>query len=1258
MKTSLSSCRKKLRAVALVFFSAVLLSGAGGSVASVNIAQVPLFVTAGVEPNIMFIIDDSGSMQWETMPDELTNIFNVSCCTDYLMWTFPRIAGLHGGSDYSGATQVISFRSTDIMARAGRSSLVNTVYYNPAVTYRPWVNADGTAMPDAPPDAAPNRPLYSTFGTRDLTSDFSANVRWVDTRAANSSSSNRTVFPAVYSTYVGPPVPNVLAAISDSTSSLWTLSNYTWTEIRPATPNYQNEGRENRSDCVGASATPPTCTYAEEIQNFANWYTYHRNRIFTARGGIGRAFVDFGAEMRVGFGAINTQNMTVDSVSGNTVRRGVRPFVDTPTLNAKSNFFSDLYSIAIPTQGTPLRRALEGAGEYFTRSDRRGPWSDTPGVNTSGENIADHLTCRQSFSILMTDGYTSGGSDNAATGADRRANVDGTVLHNTTNVHPDNTALNFTYTPSDPFQDSRANTLADVAMYYWKRDLRPDLDNRVPPSGLNPAFWQHMVTYGVGLGVGGSIDPVDAWDALENGTAITWPNPNFGTTNCSAAAGECAARVDDLLHAAVNSRGGFFSASDPDTFAAELRGVLSDIVARVETSGSAAATSSAVLQTDTLLYTASFRSTDWSGNLIARAIAPDGKPLAATKFSVEDLLAARLPADRDIFTTRDDGVPASLTWAGLSGSGQQAALGVNPPGTPITSATGQDRLQWLRGVEHPGLRDRLGAGVTRRLGSLVGSDPQFMFRREFGFGRLPGVEGSSYATFRQTTAYRSRPDVIFVGSNGGMLHAFHAGTPFIDDPADLSPNPAQIMNPLGGKELFAYVPSELLLPRAGSAESHAQINELMVPDYSHRYYVDGTATWRDAYVGGVWKTVLVGTMGAGGRTVFALNVTDPENFQASDVMWEFGYADEDCSPGVTACREVGYGITQPSIARLEDGTWVAIFGNGYNSASNRAQLFVVELATGELVEAIDTGVGSGGAPNGLAVPTVSVWPPDPASPFSAARAYAGDLAGNMWRFKLSAPMSVSRFFTATGPSGAAQPITARPAIAAYPGDVSKVVVTFGTGSFFQVGDNNPSLAQTQTMYGVFDTQAGESNVVRSDLLQQTLVTNGSAVTIGGRTYAPNTLRTLSSNALTTQKGWRIDLPLSGERVISEATFPSELVRTRVRFSTLIPDDDRCSSGRSGFLMDFDLASGGSYVRSVFDLSGDGSVDSGDLWGGSVVVGVGGMMRGERVTTIRRAGADLENLYGGDGDCAPGDTGCMPSEARYPSTGRQTWRQIR
>ncbi|MDZ4279291.1 MAG: PilC/PilY family type IV pilus protein [Hydrogenophaga sp.] len=1196
-----------------LLFSALTLSGAGMATAQVNIARTPLFLTSTADPNVMFILDDSGSMHWEVTPD------------DYVLpyFTFRRIAGLYGGGDYLNYVASVRYDATNLderaTARALRSFTVNKSYYDPSITYRPWVRADGTLYANASPTAAPHHPIRTGLGTRNLTVNNTESAIWLhrDTTGGafcsiSCTENSLTHYPAVYFRHNG--------------GALWDGNNYTRVNIISTTATYSGDGRANRSDC-----TAGVCTYAQEIQNFANWYTYYRSRMLASQASIGRAFSTQPPEMRVGFGAINRGSTTVDNVATSTIIRGVRPFNGAN----RTNFYTELYEGVWAPASTPLRKALNDAGQYFSRADDRGPWGAVPGT----DNTTAHLTCRQSYSILMTDGYWTEGEANQASTAGARENVDGTAGANVTGPG----GQTYTYAPATPFTDAHSNTLADAAMYYWSRDLRPTLDNRVPTSEANPAFWQHMVTYGVGLGVTGSVNPSTAFGAIGASppVTVTWPAPTSSNS----------AKLDDLLHAAVNSRGGFFSAADPETFATELSGVLQSIVARVAASGTAAATSSAVLQTDTLLYTASFRSTDWSGTVVAREVNRADGAAGAVRWNAEQILSARAPSNRQIFTSWEDGTTkVALDFSNLSPA-QQAALNINPTGAAVTAATGANRVAWLRGTEHAGLRSRLVDTTYRRIGDLVSSDPQFMFKRDFGNSLLGGAEGSSYVTFRNSAAYRSRPDVLFVGSNGGMLHAFHAGTPFVNDP--LASPPATMLHPDAGKELFAYVPSEVLLP--GTSGTHAQINEFMRPDYSRRPYVDGSPAQADAYLGGVWKSVLVGSMGAGGRTVFALDVTDPENFDASSVMWEFKYANTPCvahpTLGSTACNQIGFGVTKPKITRMRDGRWVVVFGNGYNSASHTAKLFVVDLQTGRLVHLLDTGVGSAGTPNGLAAVETTDWP---ASDLRVSRAYAGDLRGNLWRFDLTAtPPSVSRLASATDALGSPQPITSRPSVALDPSNPSRIVILFGTGSFFRIGDDSIVSPQVQTMYGVYDAVTPVVNTVRADLRAQTITTNASAVTIGTVTYAAGTLRFVTDNAIvpTTDRGWRIDLPASGERVISEPTFPSGPVQTRVRFTTLIPSSDPCGSGRSGFVMDFNLLSGARTTTAVFDLSGDGVFNASDLVGGISVSGIGGTS-GERLTVIRKADRSLDHMYGGDGNKVGDGAG-----AGGP-VGRQSWRQLR
>ncbi|HRP87405.1 MAG TPA: PilC/PilY family type IV pilus protein [Gammaproteobacteria bacterium] len=1166
VETRRSAMLRRLGAGMAAF--ALSLLSVGPASANVSIANSPLFVTSSADPNILFIIDDSGSMQWETMPDALTNIFSAGCCTNYMMWVYPRTAGLHGGGDYDGI-RVPSFATTSIMGHVYRSALVNTVYYNPGITYLPWANADGSRMPNASPTAAPNRPLFPGYGTRNLTVNNTQAARWVENRTNADVNATRTFFPAVYSTYTGPAIADLNAAINDAASPLWTIANYQRTEIIPANAPFTGEGRVNRSDCTAGS-----CTYDQEIQNFANWYSYHRNRIFASRAGIGSAFSVQPESMRVGLGAINTTG---------TVIRGVRPFAGTD----RTAFFDDLYRQNIPPQGTPLRLALDGAGQYFSRTDDLGPWSSTP-----GEAGGVDLECRQSYSILMTDGSASGTNTYAAAGT-RRDNNDGSGSNSMVINNPAQGGSDYTYTPTDPFQDGRSNTLADVAMYYWKRDLRPDLPNLVPTTETNPAFWQHMVTFGVGLGVSGTIDPATAFAAIETGTPIAWPDPEYGTTNCTGAA--CLARSDDVLHAAVNSRGGFFNAKDPEEFAIELASVLEDIVARVESSATSAATSSAVLQTDTLLYTAGFRSGDWSGRLDARAVNEDGS-LGGQVWDAEVQLALKTPAARNIVTRRSDtGVAVTFQFANLSAA-QQAALNRDPSG--VNDGLGAQRVAWLRGDDnaHGSFRSRLPAGGTapndlRLLGDIVNSNPKF------------------------------QDGVLYVGANDGMLHAFNAET---------------------GEELFAYVPSPMLVPEG--SDTFAPVSRLMDPDYTHRYFVDGTVSVVDLSVAGTPRKVLVGSLGAGGRTVFALDVTNPASFGPADVLWEFSHP------------ELGYNVGPPGIVRLSDGTMAAVFGNGYNSTSHRAMLFAVNMNTGALIQTVDTGVGSAGNPNGLASPVITDWP---VSNLRANRVYAGDLQGNLWRFSVGgAPANwndagnVNMLFTAIGPSGSRQPITAQPIVALNPVNSNEVVVAFGTGSYFRTDDQDMPGAAVQSLYGIIDTRTGASGVLRADLLEQE-VTSQSVETFGGETVG---VRIVSDNDFdaSLHDGWYLDLDVEdGERVISEGTYPSGPLQRRVRFSTLIPDENPCGTGRRGYIMDLDIISGGRTRYSVFDLNRDGNYDDLDQLGGEAVSGVA-WGQGERPTVLTpgdTSGDPPEFLYTGEGEYIRG----LGEEG---IGGRQSWQQLR
>jgi type IV pilus assembly protein PilY1 len=684
--------------------------------AAVEIPSVPLQSGSAVPPNIMFILDDSGSMMFEVMPDDYV-FFNQS--NGSAVYLFPRADGVYGANDY--INNVVTVDSGVGYTALTRSPQVNKVYYNPAITYTPWSRADGTSLyPNATPGCAlhnPERPGTGDAYCRNLTannSNYNSN-RWrtctnTSTGNCSSTTNSKTFWPATYYWHNG--------------GDIWNWNNYARVEIRSSTGSYTGHGRSARTDCTNG-----VCTYAQEMQNFANWYTYYRSRMLASRAGIGRAFASLpepttaSPAPRVGFAAINKGSGTVDGVSTRTIIRGVRSFSGTD----RTNFFNNLYGDPINTAGTPLRRALDDAGSYFRRTDNRGPWGKTPGTN----DTSTQLSCRQSYSILMTDGYWNGDGASGGATSDNDSTAGPTI------TGPGDKS--FTFSAVSPFKDSRSDTLADVAMHHWKNDLRTDLVNNVPSTNVNPAFWQHMVTFGVGLGVTMSVDPKAAFAAIASGAVINWLDPTQSEP----------AKIDDLLHSAVNSRGGFFSASNPAEFAEGLRNVLTSISERTSSASNVSA-NSAKVDSDTLVFQASYVASQWTGEVMAFPVTSSGVG-ATPKWRASQGIPAD-PVPRKVFTYSGSTTAPGATFPTTT---QNTALG--------TSAGGHSIASYLRGVRTGEAKN--GGDLRNRdhlLGDIINSSPVYL-------------KGAT-ATDR---------NMLYVGANDGMLHAI--------DAAD-------------GKELFAYVP--------------------------------------------------------------------------------------------------------------------------------------------------------------------------------------------------------------------------------------------------------------------------------------------------------------------------------------------------------------------------------------------------------------------------------------------------------------------
>jgi len=510
------------------------------------------------------------------------------------------------------------------------------------------------------------------------------------------------------------------------------------------------------------------------------------------------------------------------------------------------------------------------------------------------------------------------------------------------------------------------------------------------------------------------------------------------------------------------------------------------------------------------------------------------------------------------------------------------------------------------------------------LGDIVDSTPAYVAGGT-GFYREGIDKTASYAGYKADQA--SRTPMVYVGANDGMLHAFDATS---------------------GAEVFAYVPA---------AVAH-RLSAPTDPAYAHRYSVDGSPAVGDVVIGGKWRTLLVSGMNAGAKGLFALDITDPAKFTESNaadiVRWEVDGSDAD----------VGHIFGSPTLTKTKAG-WKAIAGNGYNSSNGHAVLLVLDVATGQLTK-IDT--GNVGTINGLSeVVAVS----SNASGVTDI-VYAGDLSGRLWKFDLSSADSAQWTVAYRGrplfTAAAGQAITAKPAVT--PGTVAgSFIVTLGTGRYVDSGDT--AAGGVQALYGIIDNQ---STVALGDLQLQS-ITASNATGQDGKTYRLTTHAVgpaadsvvAGDNAIsaadyaTSKKGWRLDLPSGGERVVTAATVRNG----RVFVSTMTPNSAPCSSGGDGWVLELAVTTGNRWDDGSLDTNSDGKVDVKDRLSGVTVSGVYSPSIPTR-TVILRKPADASPVVKGSSNCETGitntsggaapDTACHVGSKR--TSHRANWEQIR
>ncbi|WP_337244982.1 PilC/PilY family type IV pilus protein [Luteimonas sp. gir] len=1161
--------------------------------ASFPIPDDPLTTASRIAPNILFILDDSGSMAFDYMPDDAPtgwrrqsyshNSIYYNPANIYRPWT-KADGELMANAEYTSVST-----HADLLTGSTNLSSSNQEFYVPIAAgavsnnqsdyYRYTILTNGTveraeygSVQESRSQNVSGYPLTGRSASTGNWLRYSFSVPSDAVRLTISISGGkgdadlyvrRVSAPSLYS-YQCRPYSSGNSETCEFTTNLtgtyhvgiYADSGYSdvTLSITYAVSNRCGSGTGS-NDWVNCQLVTPTGrTDEQERQNFANWYHYHRTRMKAAKAGASAAFAGLdGGAVRVGYQTIqNRSNFLIPVNDGNDGR-----FVDTPggrgvaATTSRSTWYSRLFA-ATSDGGTPLRRALDQAGKYFERTDASGPYGPL-----SGEDQLAYA-CRQNFSILTTDGFwndlnSSVMSSNALPGYKFTAPENSDNSDGTTITGP--RGQSYTYKAGRPYSDGQGNTLADVAMYYWKRDLRPDMSNVVPSSPANPAFWQHMVTFGVSIGAKGVLDPRSDLPKLVSG-AVSWPSIVPSDTSGGASV---PGRIDDLWHAAVNSRGQFYQVNNTSEFVKGLGAALATITQRTS-SYSNVATNSVSLDAGTKVFNASYVSGIWTGSVSARSVTTSGIP-------TDELWTASVPE----FKTRSQKV---FTFDGRAGASfpttaQVAALA--RPNDVTYPVTGEANADYIKGDTR--LEERGGAGSLRNRTSLLGD-----------------IVGSSPAYLKN-----ARGEFVFVGANDGMLHAFDASN---------------------GVEVFAYVPGLVDLSKLASISR---------PDYAHRFFVDGPVVVSAESLTPK-KNILVGTLGKGGKGVFSLDVTRADEFATTHVKWELAE-----TPG----KNMGLVMGRPVLGRVQGGGAAVIISNGVNSENNRAVLVVLNLETGKVIKEIDTGAGSKDQPNGLSTPT-AVFGPDGRT---IAYVYAGDMLGNVWKFDLSDESATSwastKLFTALDAKGKPQPITGGLALATSPRTFDRWIF-FGTGRFLTASDADPSNATPQSMYGF--VEPAKAPWTRDDLVARKITVTGeqNGTQVRGFQARPNNRESI--------KGWYIDLPGAGERIVQDSQVTSGYLVT----ASMMPTGSVCEAGGAGYINALDAFTGTSAGSSYFDLDGDGST-SDEIVGG---VPIGSISPGIGMPT-------LPNLVRGRlvvGGSGGGDVSSTPTIR--PRWERVSWREIR
>ena len=933
-------------------------------------------------------------------------------------------------------------------------------------------------------------------------------------------------------------------------------------------------------------------------------------------------------------------------------------------------------------EGTKLSKTMHTIGRYFANSDSDNCGSKTtadanlvihPGHATleashncdkllgrdahaigSGKRNAVAFSCQKNFVIAISDGLnrkdkvlqsSSATGDNTAFTTTNHPfhdyDEDCTAAQKTAgsygcgNFDKKNSGTRSYSYESD--SDGGSDFFDDIAQALFEIDLRPDY----------PAFKNNITTYTVGF--------------ADNSFVSTHADYN-----------------PQLQSAADQAGGEFFFANNTATLVSSLSGAVSSILSQVS-SAAALSFNSSSLSSNSAVYKARFSTSSWYGELNSYPLDPFTAQIdkdcvsgtdancwdAQSKLNAQTAGAANGTGKRFILTyngTYGTDFTSPSDYTNLTSStdipqalvddlcqGRDIDFPCNASTAADTSSGGMkektqdyidDLVAYLRGDNS---KEAVAPRNFRKrdsdLGDIVNSTPVFVGNPSRSWpnnGFYPPwnevpTSDKSYSTWKKTTTAsggpKDRAEIVYVAANDGMLHGFRA---------------SESSSGAGdeGTEVIAYYPTAIF-----SSQTNKGLHYLANRDYNHIYYNDLSPSVTDVYMEykdsdgaatgtpviptknsttAKWRTVLMGGLRGGGKGYYLLDITDPTRYVTGKedelVLWEFNSTDD---------SDLGYTYSKPIIAMLNNGQFAAIFGNGYNSTSCEAKLFVVPLDSGvdgtwtytaanagEYFKFSTGGASPAGTCNGLSSPAVY----DIDGNGTADRVYAGDLQGNMWAFNLCAESSgicsstPGSWKTSGGSAGGGtgvplmtahnitqrQAITVRPIVSKDPNGDSydDLIIVFGTGQYI----TNPDTPNqdVQSMYGVRDWNTFTGTFANNNL--------------NPRDDNPDKWRRLTLSIDTdtgyrkidnpgaigsTDYGWIFDLPVTGERLISKPNARDDIVY----FNTIVPDSTKCSYGGKSWRNSVNVADGGSPPKSTLDTNNNNSLGDDDkLDDGTFAVG--------------------------------------------------------